>query len=250
MAVKRKSGRSRKRRGFIGGFFSFVLICAAVFAAITIFFKVDEITIEGESRYSQEEIIAASGVEIGEHMMLINQSEIAHNIQSKLNYIGEVSVARSFPDILVIKVNDSTAAAYIKLSGSYWLIDINCKILEKVDPDALGSAAEVTGISPVSPAEGYIMTAKGNESNKVAYLSEILTYATSQGIMGGIISIDMSNVTNVQFNYMDRFDVKLGANSEVEYKFQMLTGVIEELGENVQGVIDLSNTSKISFYPN
>lgn len=250
MAAYRKGGRSRKRRGFFGSIFSFLLICTAVFAAITIFFKVDEIIIEGDSRYSQEEIIAALGVEIGDHMMLIDQSSIVNNVRSELNYIGEVTVGRNFPDRLIIKVSDSVAAAYIEYAGDCWLIDENCRLLEKLDSGSVGTVAKVTGLSAEEPSEGEILIAKEDENNKVSYLSDILTYASSQGIMDGIVDIDMSNVTNAKLNYRDSYSVKLGVQSEVEYKLQMLTGVIEKLSGNERGVIDLSDPTKISFRPN
>ena len=39
-----------------------VLICAAILAAVTVFFKVKRVTVSGESRYSSEEVLEAAGI--------------------------------------------------------------------------------------------------------------------------------------------------------------------------------------------
>ncbi|MGL5511932.1 MAG: cell division protein FtsQ/DivIB, partial [Sporomusa sp.] len=183
------------------------------------------------------------------HMFLLNQSKIASDIQSSLYYVGEVSVSRRYPDRLVITANDNRAVGYIALSGGYWLIDKNCKLLEKVDADEIGDAIHISGITPVLPSEGKTVNVEESESAKVVYLSEILTYAEKQEITEGITSIDMDNVSNPRFEYLDRFTVKLGAGTDVEYKMQMLSGVIEKLSDSDTGVIDLSDTSRIRFQP-
>lgn len=244
-----RSRRRKRKRSFFGRLFSILLVCVAVFIALAVFFKVTEITVEGESRYSGEEIIEASGVNIGDYMMFLSQSEIANSIKTKLHYAGEISVKRNYPDKLIITVNDSSVAGYIKESDGYWLIDKNCKVLERVTYEEIGPVAEILGVTAENPVEGKILALDGSDNNKVSYLSEILNYALSQEILGNIYCVDIENVTNAKLNYLDRFTIKLGSNSDLEYKFQMLTSILEELGEKVKGTIDLSDTSKFSFQP-
>lgn len=249
MAARTGRKRGRRRLSLFGRAVSAIIICVAIFLAVTIFFKVSTVYVEGESRYSSEEIIEASGVEVGTHMFLLNQSAIAASIQSKLYYVGEVSVRRNYPDRLTITVKDNAAVGYVISSGKYWLIDKKCKIMEVTDRDGVGSAAEISGIIPVLPKEGEIINVEESEASKVTYLADILTYAQAQGIIEDVTAIDMDNVSNPKFEYLDRFTVKLGANSDVEYKLQMLEGVIAELTETEKGTIDLSDASKVSFRP-
>lgn len=249
MAARRGRVKNKKRRGLLGRIVSFLLICAAIIAAILVFLKVNSIVVEGESRYTAEEIIDASGVDVGDNMIFISQSKIVTNIKSKLYYVNEVSVDRQYPDKLILTVNDSIVAAYIEDTDGRWLLDVNCKLLEKEEKGGTSEAPRVTGIAPVKPKDGEMLTTEDSGNSKVAYLAEILTYASKQGILDGITSINMDNAANPQFRYLDNYNVKLGAYSEVEYKIQMLKGVLEELGEGPNGVIDLSDTSRISFSP-
>ena len=68
MAARRKR-RGRRRRGRFGILYkvlSFFLILAAIVTGCIVFFRVNEIVVVGETRYSETEIIAATGVELGE----------------------------------------------------------------------------------------------------------------------------------------------------------------------------------------
>ena len=63
MARNRSTNR-RRRRGrfsFLTKLLCILLIAGAVVAALTIFFKVQSITVSGNARYTSEEVVAASG---------------------------------------------------------------------------------------------------------------------------------------------------------------------------------------------
>ena len=75
MARNRSTNR-RRRRGrfsFLMKLLCILLIAGAVVAALTVFFKVQSITVSGNARYTSEEIIAASGIEIEDNLFLLNK---------------------------------------------------------------------------------------------------------------------------------------------------------------------------------
>ena len=66
MARRRHSRRrGRGSFGFLYKLLSVLAICGAIIAAMTLFFRVDEIVVTGQKRYTAEEIQTASGVEPG-----------------------------------------------------------------------------------------------------------------------------------------------------------------------------------------
>ena len=85
MARRRHSKRRRGRGGFglLYKLLSVLLICTAIIVAMTLFFRVDNIVITGQHRYTAEEIQAASGVELGSNMYLLNKYEAARGIVSQ-----------------------------------------------------------------------------------------------------------------------------------------------------------------------
>ena len=113
MARNRSTNR-RRRRGrfsFLMKLLCILLIAGAVVAALTVFFKVQSITVSGNARYTSEEIIAASGIEIEDNLFLLNKYSAAQAIFEKLPYVEEATINRALPDTIVITVRECAAAA-------------------------------------------------------------------------------------------------------------------------------------------
>ena len=71
MARQRSHKTRRRRRGRFRGvyqFFAVLLAVAAVIAACVVFFRVNEIEVEGTSRYTAEEVAEASAIRQGDKM--------------------------------------------------------------------------------------------------------------------------------------------------------------------------------------
>ena len=67
--MPRRRSRRRRRKGSPGPLLralSVVLMAVAIVAALTLFFKVEKVVVSGNSRYTEAEILAVTGVETGE----------------------------------------------------------------------------------------------------------------------------------------------------------------------------------------
>ena len=115
MARPRQRRRRRSRGG--GRFLSLYLVLAVVVTAVVIgagcivFFKVNQFEVEGNQRYSTEEIAKASGVSKGDNLFLVNKTETARKLLDELAYVRSVNIKRKLPDTLVITVAETNAAA-------------------------------------------------------------------------------------------------------------------------------------------
>ena len=75
--MARRHNRRRRRRGSLGPLMrvlSVLLTAVAIVAALTLFFKVDQVVVSGNDRYSEQEIIEVSGVEQGHKSKNLCQS--------------------------------------------------------------------------------------------------------------------------------------------------------------------------------
>ena len=138
MPQKRK--KRRRRRGGLGRLLrplSVVLAAVAVVAALTMFFKVDQVEVTGNGRYRAEEVIAASGVEQGDNLILLDRYGISQRLCRELPYINDVRINPKFPDTLLVEVTEAHASASIQGAGGWWLIDAGgepgIKMLELVE---------------------------------------------------------------------------------------------------------------------
>ena len=76
----------------------------------------------GESRYTQEEIVQASGLTPGGNLFTTNTDGAAGSIEETLPYIGSVQVSRKLPGTLVIQVEDVVVAGAVQHGDGYLVL--------------------------------------------------------------------------------------------------------------------------------
>ncbi len=232
--------KTRRKRSALFAPLSFLIICAALVFGMSVFFRVSGIEVEGNGFYTKEEIIEASGIEEGDNLFFINRFSAISRIFSKLPYVEKAVVNRTLPNKLVIVVTESRAVACVAAEDGTWAIDRNCKLLSKVSGDELRGLIRIEGLTPIAPEAGQLLAPGEAENPKVAYLSAILTQIDTLDLRDRITYIDISGISNPFFDYLGRFTVKLGANENVEYKFQCLLSAVAALSEGDRGTLDLS----------
>lgn len=273
--MPRHSHRSRTRRRSRGRFGPlFKLLCVlAVVAALTVgatvFFRVETITVTGNQRYTQEEIVAASGIELGDNLYSLNKVRINQNIRTVLPYIGDLTINRSLPSSIVITVTEWEAVAQIAVpdpervdalqrelaeqagegedvpavaaAQEPWLISVKGKLLEPAAPDS--SAIMVTGLTPLAPQAGSMLSVPEGEQTRLKALTGLLEALGEAGIQSQISSVRLED-TYLSVRYAGRFDVKMEPNDDFAYNVRLMQSVRQQmeakLGEEVAGSIDLT----------
>ena len=237
----------KKRRSAIYAPLCFVIICAAVVFAMSVFFRVSSIEVVGNEKYTAEEIILAAGIEEGDNLFFINRFSAISRLFSRLPYVEEAAISRSLPNRLMIEVTESDAVAYLTAADGYWSVDRSCKLLSRISAEDAKELIEVIGLEPIDPEVGQTLASAAGEETKVAFLSAILNQVVYLKLSNNIKQIDMSNVANPTFDYLGRFTVKLGNNEDVAYKFQVLISAAAQLKDGDAGYIDLSIDKRAHF---
>ncbi|MCI9468736.1 MAG: FtsQ-type POTRA domain-containing protein [Oscillospiraceae bacterium] len=239
----RTPGSSRsKRHGTLFAPIAFLLVCLSLIMAMSIFFKVGEIHVEGNSVYTTEEIIEASGIDTGDNLFFINQVFMGSRLTERLPYLQTARISRVLPNKVIISVTESSSTACVYAGETLWMIDHNCKLMgptTATEADASGFVL-VKGLEPIDPVVGDTVSPGVEESPKVSYLSEILTEIDVRGLNGKVTDLDISSVANPMFMYEGRFLVKLGSKNETAHKFGVLLSAVEQLSDGDAGTIDLS----------
>lgn len=246
---RRQPRRKKKNRSALYTPLAFIIICAALIFGMSVFFRVSRIEVNGNEMYTDEEVMAAAGIEEGDNLFFINRFTAVSRIFSHLPYVEEALVTRSLPDRVVIDVSESSAIACVVVESQYWAIDRNCKLLTMVDNvDAVGLIT-VTGVTPINPTIGEVIAPGEADQPKIDYLADILDQMQERGLIGDVTWVDVSTASNPSFDYLGRFTVKLGPNENTEYKFGMLLSAVEQLAAGDRGTIDLSIDKKAHFSP-
>lgn len=251
MARRNRYNRKRRRGGFsfIYKLLTFVVICAAIAVALTLFFKVEDITVTGNARYTEETIIAASGIEYEDNMFLMNKYNASDAITSALPYIETVQIRRALPDGLIIAVTECSAPAAITHNGKAWLLSTQCKVVDSKPASAASQYAQVVGITLTDAAVGLPITADEASAASEELLRQLLPLLTDKNMLSDVQKIDFSDESLLTLRYLDRFDVTLRRDADLNYKLNYLLAVVERLEVNEKGRIDMTQEDKASFIP-
>lgn len=253
MARNRKTNR-RRRRGRFSALLRLLctaLVIGAIVAAMTLFFKVQNIVVSGNERYREEEIVAVSGIKLEDNLFLLNKYNAAQSIFEQLPYIEETTIHRKLPDTIVITVRECSAAAGIEAGGSIWLVSESGKLLEQTDALPEGCPA-VSGVEPLDPAVSAQLTGDEENAAAAAQLLVILQSARERGILEQIERIDLSDATAIRLEYLGRFTVKLPWESDMDSMLGAMQTVAGKLETNETGEISLMNLAekgKANFIP-
>ena len=228
----------------------FFLVVVAVIFVMSVFFRVSDIQVRGNSHYSDEEIIRAIDIEEGDNLFFFDRFAALSRVFAKLPYIDEVSVERSLPNKVIITVSESQALAYIVLGEEKWTIDHSCKVLGKANDDELQGLIPIDGISPGTLMIGEPLETADVDETIVAYIAEVLYQLEERGLYRQVGRVDFSNPRRVTFTYADKYTVVLGDSSNVEYKFGMLVSAMSQLLDGDVGIINVSDGNTAHFSPN
>lgn len=226
-----------------------LLVGVAIVFGMGVFFRVQEIEVVGSVSYTDEEVIDASGIDVGDNLFFINRFSASSRIFARLPLVEEASIERELPNKIIITVDESFAMAYVNWEGQYWMMTGSCKLLGSGSVTEVASLIRVLNVTPVEPKAGEIMQVDAAESLKLSYLQTLLHAMQLTGITDDVKDVDMTNPANPTFRYLDRFTVKMGPNENVDYKLRMLLSAVEQMESDMTGTVDLSEGTAVHVSP-
>ena len=234
---------------FSGPMMFFIVIISVIFV-MSVFIRVSDIQVVGNVHYTDDEIIQAIDIEEGDNLFFFDRFAALSRVFAKLPYVREITVERSLPNKVIIKVEESQALAYIVLGEEKWTIDQDCKVLGKATEEELSGLIPIIGISPGTLMIGEPLTTSDGNTDIVNYIAEVLFQLEERGLYTQVGTLDFTDPKNVEFDYADKFTVKIGGSTKVEHKFGMLVSVLGQLLVGDVGIIDVSSASVAHFMPN
>ncbi len=251
---QRKEARQRAKRRISPVFWRRLFIMAGVTAAIiltlVIFFRVNEIVVEGNNYYTAEEIIAACGVEKGDNLLTISRGKVAGNLLSQedtFRYLKDVRVVRELPDGLKLIVTEYPATyAVTDTEGNWYLITSEGEAVELAQEQEAKKHITVTGLSiqpcvlgeTVSVAQEEAVQSSA-EAKKTALVT-VLQALEDAELVKSITTVHIPTAYNITLQYTDRFEVTLGSTERIDYKLEYLKEVIALQKSYDTGTIDLT----------
>jgi len=243
MSRRRNSNRRRRRGsfGFLYKMLSVLVICVAIIAALTLFFRVDAIQVSGQQRYTDEQVQEASGIQIGDNLFLMNKYDAAGRIVEELPYIEDTRINRKLPSTLVIEVTECGTPLAVVQDGYAWLVSSRGKIVDQMDAAAAADFGVISGCQLLSPSVGTKLALATDFSTQQSSLLALLSALEKAGMMDRVDGIRMDDLAVLAMDYDGRFTVKMPYGADYEQKMQILQMALESeyVQDNMTGTFDM-----------
>ena len=236
---KRRRYRKRGRFGFLYKMLAVLALAAAVVMGATVFFRVQEVVVEGNDRYTDQQIIEASEVVQGDNLFGLNKFQTARQIRRRLPYVEAVNIRRSLPDALVITVTECRAEAQLSEERGGWLISKNGKVLEHSAIQPRG-VIQVQGLDAVQPEAGTFLVVREEQLARCTGLMALLQALDEGGLSERVTWIDMTSPSRILMDFDGRFSVKLPVNGDFVYLLGAMSKAVASLESYETGSLDLT----------
>ncbi len=245
---KKKMRRRRKiKRAILSLVLAVAVLCVGIVLVFSLFFKINTVTVAGDTAYTTKKIVEKSGITIGDNLFKVDEEEISQQISKQLPYIKSATIKRELPDTIVIEVEETKAVACIKNNKTYVVIDSNGKVLEKAATQLKEKLPVIKNVTTKTVEEGSIIELDNKKRNDT--LPQLLS-AIEKAELDSLTEIDLKNVNDIKIKYDNRIILKIGNLTNIEKKLARGKKAIEnenEINAFAEGTLDLK-TDPYAFF--
>ena len=227
------------------------IVTLMVFIGMTAFMNTNVISVEGASVYTVDEIVKATGLSTGDNLIFINTQDVSQKIRNALPFVSAAEITRRLPDTVIIKITESHAVARVAFAGDTLVIDATARVLARGRANALimpgievNNLIEIRGVDIDNAVEGRVLTPEVGAETKLLYIQDILAAFVREDITDDVSYLDVSNITNIHFGYLDIYRVVLGRIGNLRHNLGRLPDSVEFVqhrSPNTVGTINMSD---------
>lgn len=259
--------RRRNRRRALGLLAVLAVLVLGGIVSVNLLFKVTAFRVENFDRstpadtgiYTEDEIVAALGIEKNSNLFGFSAEEKTRQLQTQFPYLDAVQVDIQLPGTVVLKVRPATERFACMYSGGWLVLSDSLKILrvELSQPSDLSvlTCSLPAGFTPAvgqvlvpgsynSLLEGDAATPESSMQDAAQILSELTAQLESEGLSDGVTAIDILDLSQMSFTYQGRIRVLLGNDNRLDYKVRLAATAILDpdkgLSSGDAGTLDVS----------
>ncbi len=224
----------------------FVLLVVFILSR-TVLFNIQEFSMSGNKRYTDNQILSAGGLELGDNMYSINIDKTESRIKEALIYVDDIKLSRKLPNSLIVEVTEAEEFACCEYEGNrYAVISQGGRYLQTEQPNKREDLVMLLGLDLTGVSLGE--TLKSTDEDKLNIVFDLFE-AIAKTCPGKINYIDITDRTNIRMGYDHRIDIDFGSSLDYEYKLRYISTIItEKLREDERGkIIYHSSAAGASF---
>ncbi len=203
-------------------------------------FVVHSVSVEGNRRYTAEQVVTISGIRAGQNVFSLSEQEIADNIARDL-YLVFDSMYINYPDHVILRVHERGPSAALSWLGVLVMLDERGVVMETTNMlDDWLQVPIVTGVNVTSSDVGLPLQSR--DPKQIEALQKVLEELSLQGFLTNITELNVGDLEKLYLVTQEGMKVELGNLEKMEVKIGILRGVYAQLVQQqaLTGTIDVS----------
>ena len=249
------------RRRFFVQLITVTAIVAALVLGLSVFFKVETITVAGAEVYSAWAIREASGISEGDNLLTFSHARAGAQIKANLPYVKTVRFGIKLPDTVNIIIEEEDVVYAIKDTNSqWWLMNSEGHVVEQTNSGKAANYTQILGVNLDAPVaneqakaaesaptetqpDGTPVPVTVTGAQRLSAALQILKALEENDVVGDAASVDVSRTEDIVLWYGTRYQVNLGDNTRLAYKIACMNDVILQMSDYQSGILDISFTN-------
>ncbi len=244
--------RGRKLRKIRDAVISVVLIIAVVAVLFTVVYRlmfvISDIKVEGAVIYTNEEIIAASGISEGDHLYSFRNSAAEKMIILRCPAVGSVTVDKVAPSTVNLYVTEEPITFYADFYGEYREMSENLRVLYATNREKARENGLIYLRLPTASKAYSGKTAEYSGIRNDSYIYDVTKAIRGSELRDRIKGIDLRNKYAITLNCDGRYRIDLGDSMGLGTKLKIVAGVLEDpmFTADTKATIDVSDMTAAS----
>lgn len=237
----RKIVRRKERRARLTKIIAVLLSLVCGVLALTAFFRVEQLEIVGLTRYDTQDVLNTFGIKQGDNLFFCDSLRGQKRLLAQYPYFESVSVERDLPSRMVVTVKEAQPIAAVNSTqGGWFVLDKDCRVLERTDQEGAKDAAEVLGLRTPGAEPGQTLPAEDPEALEA--LKTLANGLDKVGLGGKATLYNLQDLDSIWFLYEERFAVCVGDTKNLDHKLAILQALVtgDQFSPSDKGSINLA----------
>ena len=240
-------------------------VVLALVLGMSVFFKVEVISVVGANVYSEWTIREQSGINEGDNLLTFGRTKASGQIIANLPYVKSARIGIKLPDTVIIEIEEEAVVYSIQdQDGVWWLMNSDGKVVEQTNAQTAKGHTQVLGVTLYQPQpsepgvatedaptevdeSGMAVPALVTGAQRLNAALKILQALELNDIVGDAASVDVSQLQDIILWYGTQYQVNLGSiNSskfDIAYKITYMKNAIMQMSDYQTGILDVSFTT-------
>ena len=246
-----KSRVASKRKKYsvviLSVFIGLCFFLTVMLVAVNTVFRITSIELLGCEYYSQDQILEAIELDVGDNIFLVNEKKYASKLSTGFPMVYSLKVEKEYPSTVRITITEEIPSYSFEYAGEYAVVSKMGKVifLGKSIPEKFSHVMKMKVPEVASAVEGFVIEYRDSYDREA--VEEVLTKLRECSFSQRIVFVEMSSRFNIKVSYGDRFTILLGDRSDFDVKLKFVDGIIETLKKDEKGTINVKNPKKGYF---